>query len=61
MRKKICNVLFAFTCLLILIPTVILAAWNNGGGTGDTSGPSGRLLLIDLIWFIKKKMAVGKY
>ena len=41
MRKKICNVLFAFTCLLILIPTVILAAWNNGGGTGDTSGPSG--------------------
>ena len=41
MKNKISKILFTCICLLLLIPTIIFAAWTGGGGTGDQSGNSG--------------------
>lgn len=41
MKKKIGQIFLTFICLLLLIPTVIFAAWNNGGGTGSQGGQGG--------------------
>ena len=41
MKRKMSRLLLILFCLIILIPTVIFAAWTDGGGTGSSSGNSG--------------------
>ncbi len=41
MKKKIGQIFVTFICLLLIVPTVIFAAWGNGGGTGSQGGQGG--------------------
>ena len=68
MKKKIGRILVTFICLLLIIPTVIFAAWTGGGGTGSQGGQGGGITnsdacSYDIYWQsgVKSNVEVGAY